>query len=188
MRNPITTATMLDELQQLLTAFPRHGKQDVARLAEVYKHGLVGVETEALHGAVHRAIQDDEFFPKIARLRALADSWMKRNRAAYAPTIATAWDTCGVCGARAKPRQILRPVLAKPTKDSPTWHYPLSDGRRLKQGDVIGLQSLAHLLTLETVESTSLYLDHDPRLHHVQYDDEGSEDSGERYPRLPATT
>ena len=140
MRQPLTTQTVLDELQRLLTAFPRRGDQNLTRLADVYRAGLVGVETDALRAAAGRCIQEDEFFPKVARLRSLADEWMRRNRGAFAPTIRDRWNICPTCGAVALPRQITRPTRGGPRGE------------------------------LETVESQGLYMDHLPGPHHVHDD------------------
>ncbi len=144
MRQPLTTDVVMSELNRLHAAFPRNlGKQDPLMMASVYKEGLRGVETDALRGAVDISIQSDQFFPKVARLRELAHEWMKRNRASFAPALVASWDTCGICGAKALPRMITRPK---------------KDGAK---GE------------LETVESRSLYMDHDPKMHNVREEAEG---------------
>lgn len=159
MRNPLTTQTVTDELKRLLTAFPRRGEQNIPGLADVYKHGLVGVETEALRGAVSRCIQTDEFFPKVARLRELADEWMRRNRAQFAPVTRESWDICGVCGARASRVDVVRPKMVEPSPDPRTWTQETDDAGKP---------------VFETVLSQGTYMSHDPVLHHVTPERDGA--------------
>lgn len=173
MRNPLTTQTVTDELGRLLTAFPRRGTQNLAQLTAIYKTGLVGVETDALRSAVVRCIQEDEFFPKVARLRELADLWMRHNRATIAPTLPDQWDICPVCDARAMTRMVTRPILTKPTSDPKTWYYALTDGRTVAVGDVAALAAAGPLVPLETVESRGLTMHHRPGPHHVRDDESG---------------
>lgn len=52
--------------------------------AEAYRRGLQGVSGEALRWAVKTSIQEDEFFPKVSRLRELAARWSVANTAAVA--------------------------------------------------------------------------------------------------------
>lgn len=167
MHNPLSTQTVIDELRRLLTAFPRRGV-DISQTSAIYKGALVGVETDAFRGAVERCIREDEFFPKVARLRALAEEWMRANRGHFAPAVHADRETCGICGARVSPRSITRPMLTKPDHANPkTWHYALPDGRKIAAGDLHALALVLPLLELETVPSRSLYMDHDPRMHHV---------------------
>lgn len=168
MKEPIGTATMYDELKRLLTAFPRRGQQDLTGLADVYKKGLVGVETDALRGAVDACIQNDEFFPKVARLRGAADEWMRRNRGKFAPAGPDDPDRCNVCGARAYQPTITRPKLF-PT-DSGRMVYRDEAGNTHPRMALLTLQAKGARLVMETVESQRFTVDHNRGPHNVHYE------------------
>lgn len=80
MHEPLTTELVVDVLRDLMAAFP--GKRDanqIQRLADVYRNGLQGLSGSALRWAAKTSIQEDEFFPKVARLRELGTRWTKNN-------------------------------------------------------------------------------------------------------------
>lgn len=99
MHEPLTTQLLLDLLAQLHVAFPRTiGKENPAMMADVYRNGLRGVSGDAVREAVARCVQDDQYFPKVSRLREIAR--MIDARRSGAVRRAASWDECGVCGAR----------------------------------------------------------------------------------------
>ncbi len=129
------------ELARLVQAFPS-ARRDLNELAEVYKQGLTGIGPSALHAAVDLSIQEDQYFPKVSRLRALAGDYAKRHPSPFAPSFpANDPDICPTCGARALPRMIATPKTP-------------------------GLDPLK-ADSWETVQSKSLYMDHNPDRHQV---------------------
>lgn len=82
MREPLTLELMGEMLARLRAAFPRSTKDPApATTVEVYRNGLRGLSGTAIRAAVDRVIQEDEYFPKVARLRDLAHAWMRVNEA-----------------------------------------------------------------------------------------------------------
>lgn len=175
---PLTSGVVADGLKKLLEAFPRNlGQRNPTMMAEVYKSGLDGIDAHAFRAAVDMCIKQDNFFPKVARLRELAGEWRKRNRAEFAPRIPVAWNTCPVCGARAEAPEITRP---KKYGDGQEAHYLTSKEYRSPQGTVIEagrripastlLDALARgvPLEMETVANPRTVINHDPARHHVR--------------------
>lgn len=102
MHEPLTTQLVAERMRDLLTAFPsRHAGQNIAHTAEVYRNGLRGISGESFRAAVDVSIKTDQYFPKIARLRELANEWERRNRVTMAVSNPPAWNRCAVCGAEA---------------------------------------------------------------------------------------
>lgn len=156
MTEPLTTELLSGLLPKLLTAFPsKMSSQNPAYLAEVYRNGLRGLNGDAVRAAVDISIQHDSYFPKVARLRELAGEWTRRNRVTVAARFEAAWNVCAVCGAHAKQREITRAV-----RPDGYYHQPIS-----RNGPAP---------TLETVMSGGMYMDHDPRAHHVHDNPEGT--------------
>lgn len=81
MREPLTTELVLEVLRDLQSAFPGTKMTDsqVVRRAEIYRQNLEGVSGAALRWAMRASIQEDEYFPKVSRLRELATRWTKGN-------------------------------------------------------------------------------------------------------------
>ena len=96
----LTTADIHAELKRLVVVFPSN-RRDLSALAEIYKTALQGIDPTALHAAADRCIQEDQFFPKVARLREAASDYARRHPSRFAPLHSESWDTCGVCGAKA---------------------------------------------------------------------------------------
>ncbi len=142
----LSHSVVSQELARLVQAFPS-ARRNLSELAEVYRSGLVGISPHALHVAVDRVIQDDQFFPKVSRLRQLAGDYAKSHPSPFAPSFPSDNpDICPICGAQANPRMI--PKL----KDG---------GNPNKRED------------WEEVVSRSTYTDHDPARHrHVFKNDE----------------
>lgn len=113
MPEPLTTTLVMEELQRLHVAFPNNigMRTSPAKTAEVYRNGLRGLSGDAVRAAADRVIQDDEFFPKVAKLRELATVWMKHNQ----PSSADAFEQdplwCPRCRTRATIRERWRPKV-----------------------------------------------------------------------------
>lgn len=97
MHEPLTTPLLLDLLQKLHVAFPRTlGKDNPAMMAEVYRNGLRGLSGNAVKEAVEKCIQQDQYYPKVARIREVASEIIRRTTVTLQHT--ASWDRCGVCG------------------------------------------------------------------------------------------
>lgn len=73
MIEPLTIPLVAEQLGKLRVAFPNtRDNRSPAVVAELYRDHLAGVGGDALRAAVTRVIREDEFFPKVARLRAVA--------------------------------------------------------------------------------------------------------------------
>lgn len=93
MNTPLTVELVVEVMRDLHSAFP--GKMDDAALvrrAHVYRDNLNGISGDALRWAAKQVIREDNFFPKIARLRQLAQRWQQHNQPPSAT--AGAGDTC----------------------------------------------------------------------------------------------
>lgn len=104
MVEPLTTALVLEELQRLHVAFPQNlgMRANPTGTADVYRNGLRGLSGDAVRAAADRAIQEGEFFPKVAKLRELAQAWMRHNQPTSSAVAASHDDTyCPVCRSRA---------------------------------------------------------------------------------------
>lgn len=113
MPEPLTTQLVAELLQQLLSAFPSRNlaSQNIVHTAEVYRNGLRGLSGDALRAAVDRAIQEDEYFPKVARLREIAAKWERYNHVTL-PAQANADELwCGLCRQRSTHKERWRPVV-----------------------------------------------------------------------------
>ncbi len=145
MSDLLTHAIVLEEIGRLVKAFPS-SRRDLAAVADVYRQGLTGVSGQALHFAVDRCIQDDQYFPKVARLRTLAQDFARKHPSPFAPNFpSNDPDVCPVCGARAKHR-----IIQKLRKDA----------------DPLKADSW------DEVESRSTYMDHDAERHRHVFDKE----------------
>lgn len=112
MPEPLTTSLVLEELRKLHTAFPQNVgmRSNPSGTAEVYRNGLRGLSGDAVRAAADRAIQDGEFFPKVAKLRELATAWMRHNQPAGLAAAVNHDDTyCGLCRTKALWRSRWRP-------------------------------------------------------------------------------
>jgi hypothetical protein len=127
MPEPLTTELLSDLLKDLSANWPRHISGDASRQVAVYRSGLGGLSGDAVRAAVKRSIQEDEYFPKVGRLRELAHAWTKRNTS---DTLGGVRDElwCGRCQSRVRARDRWRPVT-DPTQQ----HAPLltADGAYL---------------------------------------------------------
>ena len=150
MAEPLTMALITELMPRLHAAFPRNlGKENPAMMAEVYRNGLRGLSGDAVRAAVGRAIQEDSYFPKVARIRELATAWERHNRPRLEPIVREApWNVCPVCGAKAQARTISR------KKRDP------------ERGDAV-VRDASGAVVWEDVTSQMLYIDHDPAKHHV---------------------
>lgn len=178
MREPLTSGLLAEQLKRLLAVFPtRLASQNPAFMAETYKEGLRGIDGEALREAVTICIQTDQYFPKVARLRELANEWMRRNRAEAVAVNKGAWNICGVCGAEAKPKMITRPKLFD-AGDPAKAHYLVIKatlfrgatqpvGAKVPRRDLLEALQAGVLFEMETVEGRQLVMDHKPGPHHV---------------------
>jgi hypothetical protein len=145
MAEPLTVQLVLEELKRLHVAFPQNVgmRTNPTGTADVYRNGLRGLSGDAVRAAASVIIQNDQYFPKVARLRELATEWTKRNARALAPTHPVAWNVCPICFATAEPIEIERYVV---------------DARGRRTG------------AIEKVISLCSYMQHDPARHHVQRD------------------
>jgi hypothetical protein len=115
MTDYLTTSLVLDELKRLHIAFPNNigMRSNPGGTAEVYRNGLRGLTGEAVRAAADQAIQNEEYFPKVAKLRELAWTWTKH----HAPTPAEQFETdpmwCARCKSRASIRERWRPKVDK---------------------------------------------------------------------------
>src|SRR5690349_11830115 len=75
----LTREVLHECLTTLAVSFPQRGltPQQAEQRANVYRMGLQGVDADALRTAVKWCIQDDQYFPKVARLRELAKRYTR---------------------------------------------------------------------------------------------------------------
>lgn len=115
MSEPLTVELVADMLRTLAAAFPGRAMDDRQLMlrAEVYYNNLQGLSGNALRWAVKISIQEDQYFPKVARLRELATRWISANTAA---TVGPRADDryCKGCGQAWAPETRWRP---KPRSD-----------------------------------------------------------------------
>lgn len=123
MREPLTTELTLAVLRDLQSAFPgaKMTDEQLVRRADVYRDGLGGLSGTALRWAAKTAIQEDEYFPKVARLRELATRWTIGNAAA----VVGPRDDSRTCRACHQPFQSEKRFRPKTTK-SDGYGYPLT--------------------------------------------------------------
>lgn len=159
MHDTLTPIAVLEQLQRLHIAFPRNlgmrTDSTARQTADVYRNGLRGVSLDGLRFAVDRCLQDDSYFPKIARLRELArDFDLKHRNGGSEHQTDPMW--CPRCSTRYRP-QVRWRVQADP-----------------KQNFAIVTDESGEYVTLEWVERIlcdcappSVYLplsDDDPRM------------------------
>lgn len=156
---PLTSSLLAELLPKLIVAFPRNlGAKDPVMMADVYRNGLRGLSGDAVRFAVDRAIQEDEYFPKVARLRELATEWSRRTNAVI-ETVTRSSDelTCSVCGAKAQQHEVTRQVVKRTKfengreKFEEQWEE--SNGRKVPK--------------METVIGQRLTMIHDRRRHGI---------------------
>lgn len=113
MPEPLTTQLVAEQMQKLLVAFPSRNLagQNIVHTAEVYRNGLRGLSGDALRAASDIVIQNDVYFPKVARLREVASEWTKRNAAIAAPHFRVDELYCHVCQSRVEPVERWRPCI-----------------------------------------------------------------------------
>jgi hypothetical protein len=83
----LSAVLVLEQLGKLRNAFPNtRDNRSPAAVAELYREHLAGVSADALRAAVTRVIREDEFFPKVSRLRGVAfevEAARERERRAH---------------------------------------------------------------------------------------------------------
>lgn len=165
-REPLTSQLVGEELKRLFAVFPsKLAAQNIAFTAETYKNGLKGIDGHALRGAVDIVIQNDSYFPKVARLREAAGVWTKYNRPALAPRMEAAWNVCPVCRAEAVRPMVTRPKLFDRGTD--TEHYRTVKGEQVRRGDLLTAQASGAVFETETVQSDRTEIHHRPEAHHI---------------------
>lgn len=115
MPEPLTTQLVAELMTTLLAAFPSRNVSgnNVAYTAEIYRDGLTGLSGDAVRHAVKRSIQEDTYFPKVARLRELATSWERHNRVQMPEQLTASGDDlwCRTCQQRATWRELWVPMV-----------------------------------------------------------------------------
>lgn len=131
MAEPLTRHLVADVLDELVTALPpRRALDDPEKLVDVYRNGLAGLSGDAIRWAVKRVIQQDEYFPKVSRLRQLAEGFMRTTTAVVQfPGDGHRWDVCHICGAKVQDVPITRPKGR--WIDAYRWRYDRDDEGRL---------------------------------------------------------
>lgn len=110
MISPISTPALVGLLKTLDAAFDKRGVKDALTRAEVYRNGLRGLDESSIRAAVNLAIEQDTYYPKVARLRELATAWARaRNR--FAPPDLLESGYCPGCRTFARPVTRQRPRL-----------------------------------------------------------------------------
>lgn len=101
MHDVLPIATVAEQLAKLRAAFPNtRDNRSPAVIADLYREHLAGISADVLRVAVERVIREDEFFPKIARLRGLAfevEARRERERQSHAVAVAGDEQTCPNC-------------------------------------------------------------------------------------------
>lgn len=111
MPEPLTTQLVAEVIDELVTVLPpRRDMTDPAKLVEMYRNGLSGLSGDAVRWAVRQVVREDEIFPKIARLRKLAEGWQRTTIAALPHQNGADPMVCHVCGARAESVPVTRYV------------------------------------------------------------------------------
>jgi hypothetical protein len=106
MPEPMTLELVLDVLRMLAAAFPgRMDDRALMRRADVYRDNLQGMSGDALRWAAKIAIQEDSYFPKVARLRALATRWTVANTATVEAQNQRPSGWCDGCQSVARPEK-----------------------------------------------------------------------------------
>lgn len=110
MPEPLTTPLVADVLEQLMVAFPRGRSGGTPQqLAEVYRNGLAGLTGDAVRFAARTAIQEDQFFPKVARIREIASRWQRSTETQSNLQIQRPTGWCEGCRTVAAPQKRWRP-------------------------------------------------------------------------------
>lgn len=111
MPEPLTSQLVAQLIGDLLVAHPESRRvQNLEQTADTYRNGLAGLSGDAVRWAVKTSIQEDEYFPKVARLRKLAEAWQRKNSIAFlVQSNGGDPDVCHICGARVEEVQIQRP-------------------------------------------------------------------------------
>ena len=109
-RVPVTRDLVTSLLTDLLTAWPYDRRaKSLEKTADLYLRALGNLPAEAVRWAGNRAIEDDEKFPTIARIRGLALEYQKRTSAPAAFVAPPAHPyTCSICGATAQHVEVTR--------------------------------------------------------------------------------
>lgn len=110
----LTPAIMIGILRDLSAVFPaKITDEQLVRRAQVYRDGLVGFDADAVGHAARRAIQEDNFFPKVARLRELAAAYVTYHRQHSANVVGAIDDPmfCPRCQSRFADRRRWRPQV-----------------------------------------------------------------------------
>lgn len=77
MPEPMSRELVGECLKTLAAAFPqRLSPEQHDQRNDVYRNGLSGLSGDALRFAVKISMQEDNFFPKVARLRQIAQRWV----------------------------------------------------------------------------------------------------------------
>lgn len=114
MPEPLTSSLLGELLKQLHAAFPRNvAMQNPQLVADTYRNGLRELSGDAVRWAVDRVIREDEYFPKVARLRDLAYQWQRANQATIDAEIPRPTSWCDACRTVARPARRWRPRIDK---------------------------------------------------------------------------
>lgn len=114
MPEAVTTELVVSMLRDLSVAFPaRMGDAELMRRADIYRDNLTGFPGEALRWAAKQSIQEDKFFPKVARLRELAMRWQSANRVTVEARLEEPSGWCQGCKTVARVETRYRPRLDK---------------------------------------------------------------------------
>lgn len=113
MAEPLTTQLVAELMQTLLTAFPSRNLagNNIVHTAEIYRDGLTGLSGDSVRAATKRCIQEDTYFPKVARLRELAAGWEKHNRVQMPEQLLADETWCRGCQQRATWRELWAPAV-----------------------------------------------------------------------------
>jgi hypothetical protein len=112
MPEPLTSQLVRECLEKLTIAFPRTVGNPAA-MADIYRDGLRGLSGDSVREAVRRAIQEEEYVPKVAKLREIATAWEKVNRAHFPVQLEPESGWCPNCRTYVKTLNRWRPMTDK---------------------------------------------------------------------------
>lgn len=147
----LTLDLMRELLAQLHVAFPTSKGVDPQQMARVYRDGLSGLSGDAVRYAVTQCIREENFFPRVAKLRAYAQDYIRRTSAQSRPEARFSSEpgACPTCGA--VPQRVRMQRYARDTR-----------------GEIVRKDGEA---VLEEFESSTLHVMHDPSRHGLRADD-----------------
>lgn len=119
---PLTTSLLLELIDRLQVAFPRsRNGENPTQLADVYRNGLRGLSGDAVRDAVDRVIQAEEFFPKVAKIRAIATAFDRSRIVTLRRVDDGDPDKCPVCHARVTMHEIMHATGEKDIAGKPIY-------------------------------------------------------------------